>query len=533
MQKNFNTLGVMIDCSRNAVMNVPELKNFITLLAKMGFNQVQLYMEDTYEVENEEFFGYRRGKYTLEELKEIVDFADNLGVEMVPCMQTLAHLNGIFRWKKYREMLDMDDILMVGEPKVYEFIDNMFTSLKKCFKSDKIHIGMDEAHNLGKGKYRDKNGERNRADILLEHLNKVCEIADKHGLKPMMWSDMFYRLANGGDYYAKETKFSDEIKAKIPENVTLVYWDYYHLEKDFYDTMIKGHKQLTEKVAFGGGAWKWSGFVPHNDLGVIATKSALTACVENGIKDTFITMWGDNGGETSPYSVLPALSTAACINIGIYDDNEIKAKFKEWIGADFDAFMMLGLPDFVDGYKADYVANPSKYQFYNDCLLGIYDEGGVYEGDGKNYAEISAKLKKAKADAGDYGYLFDTIAALCDVLELKAEIGIRARKAYKESNKDELKTIVADYCEMIDRTEEFYNVFRKQWYRENKPYGFEVQDIRIGGLIMRMKNCCNTIEEYLAGDIDKIIELEEETLKVIEKKELVNLWKEAITANII
>lgn len=533
MVKNFNTLGVMLDCSRNAVMSVSELKNFIKLLSKMGYNQIQLYIEDTYEVENEELFGYRRGKYTMDELKEIVAFAEENGMEAVPCMQTLAHLNCIFRWKKYREMLDRDDILMVGDTKVYELIENMFASLRKCFKTDKIHIGMDEAHNLGKGKYRDQNGERDKTEILLEHLNKVCEIADKYGFKPMMWSDMFYRIANGGEYYAQATEFSEEIKAKIPQNVSLVYWDYYHLEKEFYDRMLKGHKQLTDKVVFGGGAWKWSGFVPHNDLATIATKSALTACVENGIKDTFITMWGDNGGETSPYSILPALCIAACINIGIFDDDEIKVKFKEWIGGEYDAFMMLGLPDFVEGYKADYVANPSKYQFYNDCLSGLYDEGGVYEGDGKNYAEISAKLKEAKANAGDYGYLFDTIVALCDVLEIKAEIGVRTRKAYKAGNKAELKNIVGDYSEMIDRTEEFYNTFRKQWYKENKPFGFDVQDMRIGGLIMRMKNCCNTIEEYLAGDISVIAELEEEPIKIIEKKELVNLWKEIITTNIM
>ncbi len=534
MQKNFNTLGVMLDCSRNAVMKMEELKKFIKLISKMGYNQLQLYTEDTYEVENEELFGYRRGKYSIAELQELDAFASENGIELVPCMQTLAHLNCIFRWKKYRDMLDRDDILMVGDPKVYELIDNMFASLRKSFKTDKIHIGMDEAHNLGKGRYRDENGERDKTDILLEHLNKVCEIAEKYGFKPMMWSDMFYRLAAGGEYYAEATEFSEEIKAKIPQNVSLVYWDYYHIYKETYDSMIKGHKKLTDKVVFGGGAWKWSGFVPHNDLGTIGTKLALIFCIENGIKDAFITMWGDNGGEASAYSVLPALCVAACVNIGIFDDDEIKQKFKEWIGADYDAFMMLGLPDVDDCCKdeAD-VINPSKYQLYNDCLLGMYDEGGVYEGDGKNYAEISAKLKKARENAGEYGYVFDTIAALCDVLEIKAEIGVRTRKAYKADDKEELKNIVADYSEMIDRTEEFYNAFRKQWYKENKPHGFDVQDMRLGGLIMRMKNCCNTIEEYLAGDISVIDELEEEPIKVIEQKKLINSWREIITANIM
>ena len=35
----FEKLGVMVDCSRNAVMSVPALKKFISILAQMGYNQ--------------------------------------------------------------------------------------------------------------------------------------------------------------------------------------------------------------------------------------------------------------------------------------------------------------------------------------------------------------------------------------------------------------------------------------------------------------------------------------------------------------
>ena len=51
--KNFDTFGVMIDMSRNAVMSVEGLKRFLTLLKKMGYNMVMLYTEDTYEVDGE------------------------------------------------------------------------------------------------------------------------------------------------------------------------------------------------------------------------------------------------------------------------------------------------------------------------------------------------------------------------------------------------------------------------------------------------------------------------------------------------
>jgi hypothetical protein len=38
----------------------------------------------------------------MEELKEIDVYAQKCGMEVIPCIQTLAHLNQIFRWPKYR-----------------------------------------------------------------------------------------------------------------------------------------------------------------------------------------------------------------------------------------------------------------------------------------------------------------------------------------------------------------------------------------------------------------------------------------------
>ena len=77
MPKNYQRLGVMIDMSRNAVMSVAALKEYFVLLKKMGYNSVMLYTEDTYEVEGEPFFGYMRGRYSANELKEIDKGLDN------------------------------------------------------------------------------------------------------------------------------------------------------------------------------------------------------------------------------------------------------------------------------------------------------------------------------------------------------------------------------------------------------------------------------------------------------------------------
>lgn len=45
----FETLGIMIDCSRNGVLLVERVEELLRLLALMGCNMLQLYTEDTYE----------------------------------------------------------------------------------------------------------------------------------------------------------------------------------------------------------------------------------------------------------------------------------------------------------------------------------------------------------------------------------------------------------------------------------------------------------------------------------------------------
>ena len=76
-----NHLGVMLDCSRNAVMKPEAVKSFVDIIQKMGYNTLMLYTEDTYEVEGEPLFGYLRGRYTIAELQDIDYYCKEKGVE--------------------------------------------------------------------------------------------------------------------------------------------------------------------------------------------------------------------------------------------------------------------------------------------------------------------------------------------------------------------------------------------------------------------------------------------------------------------
>lgn len=502
--------GVMLDMSRNGVMRVEEVKNIATILKQMGYNMIQLYTEDTYEVENEPYFGYMRGRYSVAEMQDVVSYCNSIGVEVIPCIQTLAHLNQIFRWPAYQPINDFADILMVDEPRTYEFIENMFKTLRKCYTSNYIHIGMDEAHMLGLGKFLDKNGPQNRFEILCRHLAKVVEIAEKYNFKPIMWSDMFFRLGNHGEYCLEEPALSDDVIAITPKNVGLVFWDYYHNYQKMYDNMIAAHKRFDNEIWFAGGAWTWTGFAGGNKYTLETMIPAMHACREQNIENIFMTMWGDNGKECSFYSLLPSLYAVRRAYDGVTDEETIKTEFKAITGEDYDEMSALDLPNYVGGNKS-VCGNVSKYMFYADPFLGLFDSM-VQDGVTKEFATHAITLNQYAQNSKNFGYLFRSASALCDVLATKYDIGLRTRKAYDAKDVNALTALSKEYDVLVEKVENFYDKFSTLWYKENKPQGFEIQDQRFGGLIHRIKSCKKRLLAYLNGEVKTLEELDEKVL---------------------
>lgn len=539
MKKSNSTLGVMIDMSRNAVMSLDGIKRFLKIIKKMGYNCAMLYTEDTYEVEGEPYFGYMRGRYSRNELKEIDAFAESLGIEIIPCIQTLAHLNATIRWGQFP--VDCDDILLVDDDRTYELIDHMFASLSECFKSRKIHVGMDEAMMLGRGKHLDKFGYEPSYSIIKRHIKKVKEIADKYGYEIMIWSDMYFRSWNNHEYYITEkVTIPKEVIDSYDPDIIPVYWDYYHTDEKIYDAMIYNHKQLSKDVWFAGGAWTWSGTIPQNRHSLNTMIPAINSCKRNGIKNIVFTMWGDFGGEGSVFSVLPALHYLAEITRGNSDESNIKAKFKKLTGIEYDEYIYLDAPNEIHGVLYDVhgnLANPSKYMLYSDYLNDFLDYT-VTLGDGKKYEEISKNLYQTAKKSRNYGYIFKTAAKLCEILAIKYELGLRTRKAYESGDKPTLISLAKnEYTILTKKLKEYGDIYEKQWFLDNKPCGFDVIDLRLGGIIRRTETCKRRLLDYACGKIDSIPELEEKLLPYPNAKEgeptYITNPKKFITSNVL
>lgn len=295
----------------------------------------------------------------------------------------------------------------------------------------------------------------------------------------------------------------------------LCYWDYYHTEAAHYEECIEKHRRLTKNVSFAGGAWTWTGFCPNNRYSLRITEAAVKACRNKGVGEVYFTMWGDNGGECSPFGVLPTLVAAAEFAKGNFDMQSIREIFREKIGMEYDLFCALEAPDTVYAESAAQpnCDDPSKVMLFTDPFCGIFD-ARVREGAAPGYYRKTSELLKQGEKNGEWGYLFKSLRALCDVLEVKFDLGVKTRKAYKANDRSALKRLAeADYAELLNRLDIFYDAFEEFWTTEKKPFGFEVQDIRLGGVKQRVAHCKRRLENYLTGKEESIPELEEEILQ--------------------
>lgn len=510
--KDYRHFGAMLDCSRNAVMKPAVVKKFIDCLAKMGYNTLELYTEDTFRPEGEPYFGYLRGGYTGEEIREIDAYAASRGIELIPCIQTLAHFTNLVKLPVYRSIVDTADILLIDEEKTYALLDKLFAFAADNFTSRLINIGMDEAHMVGLGAYLDKHGYTDRFGLLVRHLSRVAEIAAKYGFKPHMWSDMFFRLGNRGEYYGKGLHVAEEVRAKVPGNVELIYWDYYHSDVETYDAMFASHEEFGRETWFAGGAWCWNGFAPFHTFSLKTMKPAMESVRKNGIKNVLITMWGDNGKECSSFAVLPALYAIRQYADGNFDEEKIACGFREIFGVSWEDFVSLELPNATRGTLGGWIAeNPCKSLLYNDCFLGVFDKAAEEEGE-IPFGTYAGKLADAASRAGDFAYLFDSLSSLCSLMEVKAGLGLRTRAAYRSGDRKAVAALLPEYDEALKRLETFYARFKKLWFSENKPFGWEVQEARLGGLMLRIRSCGQRLRDYAEGKIPAVEELEEDIL---------------------
>ncbi|MGE5440737.1 MAG: glycoside hydrolase family 20 zincin-like fold domain-containing protein, partial [Bacteroidota bacterium] len=98
--------GISDDISRGQVPNLDEFKRIIRFLARYKMNIYMPYIEDVLRFDQYPTIGQNRGALTKDEVKELVAYAKNYFIDIIPAFQTLGH---------YENLLSQEEFLKYAE----------------------------------------------------------------------------------------------------------------------------------------------------------------------------------------------------------------------------------------------------------------------------------------------------------------------------------------------------------------------------------------------------------------------------------
>ena len=509
----FQSSGIMFDCSRNAVLKPQALRFFFRKMALMGLNLGMMYTEDTYEVPGQPFFGYKRGRYTYDELKALDDYASLFGIELCPCIQTLGHLKRILHWPAYHHLRDNDEVLLADLDETYELLDQMIHAATAPYRSKRIHLGMDEAYGVGLGAHLTRYGYEDPHSVIGRHLSRVLGICDKYGLRAMMWSDMYFHL-DGRNYHSPGLP-SEKAKAAVDPRITLMYWDYYQPKEEAYADALYKHAQFPAPTVFAGGIWTWIGPAPDYPTTLQNTVSGLTACAKANIPLALATAWGDNGGECNLTAALLGLQLYGELTFRPdYDEDELARRFRRCCHADAQAFLDLSLLNYMPGMKdnpSDPV-NACKFMLYQDPLIQLFEADTAGYAMAEHFGSLVTRYARYALENPDYALLFDFYTALANALALKCVWHEQAGDAVRSRNREQAAALADGIPATVEALDTLRVVWRRLWESTNKPNGFEIIEVRMGGIAARMATAGEKMRAFALGQVDTIPELEEQAL---------------------
>ena len=263
------------------------------------------------------------GFYTQEDIREIVDYARKLCIQIVPEISMPGHASAAiasYPWLgTSKEQIKvpcrfgvLSQVYDPSSPKVITFLKDVLTEVSRLFPSPYIHIGGDEVkygqweQSVSVQRYMKENNLQNGRDLQVKMTNDICSFIEKKlGKKMIGWNEILGINAHG---WSKETPNAtrelskkaviqfwtgnkDILKYAIDKHYRIVnsycedtYLDYSYdqlsLERSYkFNPVPDGYNK---EAVFGIGCQLWTEWVPDRKTLEYQTFPRIAAYAETG-----------------------------------------------------------------------------------------------------------------------------------------------------------------------------------------------------------------------------------------------------------
>lgn len=288
----FKIRGFHLDVARGGVPKVETLKRIIKWLFLLNYNALAIYFEDLFPWKTHSDIGVNRGRYSESEFKDIENYANSLGIELIPSLELLGHMENILVGK-YSKFAEAYGTLDVSNKEGKEFGLRLLKDALELSKSKYIIVGGDETWYLGRGKSLTRLGQFKGPELYIDYYTEVINEVKSHGKIPILWGDMLT-----GIYLSEEEKkwWQNVIKHELWNEVIIANWNYDDRDEEWFKWFIDLVGHYEKQLACPGLA-NWRRFYPDYDIALTNLRNFLKASKKKGLPGFLITAWGDDGEE--------------------------------------------------------------------------------------------------------------------------------------------------------------------------------------------------------------------------------------------
>lgn len=303
-ENSFEHRGFLMDCCRH-FFSVKTIKKYIDLLSLYKMNVLHWHLTedqgwrieiDKYPKLNtvgswrEDSTGKYGGFYTKKEIREIVKYAKERYIEVIPEIELPGHSQAAiasypFLSCEKKQILVANswgvfkDIYCAGNDSVFIFLEDVFREVTELFPSERIHIGGDEAP-----KFRWENCEKCQKRMAQENLKdehelqsyfieRIAKILEKKNKSIIGWDEIIESKINSDVTIQSWRGFSGGIQAVKEGKKTIMsptshcYFDYginsIDLEKVYtFNPVPTELDSLESELIIGGECNLWSERIP-------------------------------------------------------------------------------------------------------------------------------------------------------------------------------------------------------------------------------------------------------------------------------